>query len=331
MLKHCWMKRMIIVDTDSIWFIISTGFLYILHEQHGLVALHAAGSTAAVASKQCDIQQQHWRLRGLHFHQMVPDAVNRIARWIRQVRFSDPCHVQQISTTFPISGRRSCLRPSQWPSSHLPLVGCKCLGGCARSVLRQWKQRFLDVKQINKTTWQELINMINKSSQNHDYPIDTSSWMRFAATPSSFLAASVPRALSTAKRVSWVTAINVASNAKARKGNSLKFCCKSHLWKSVSKTCSRETLSCRWCQGVQSRSRYLLLDCRSGCLQGYGFVTFPCHVGCRWGAKPRPPGGPVLQSNLQAKKLQAATAKAFQCNQSLILRGETGNLGLGSR
>ena len=82
---------------------------------------------------------------------------------------------------------------------------------------------------------------------------------------------------------------------------------------------------CRWCQGVQSRSRCLLLDCRSGCLQGYGFVTFPCHVGCRWGAKPRPPGGPVLQSNLQAKKLQAATAKAFQCNQSLILRGETGS------
>ena len=64
-------------DYCRYWFIISAGFLYILHEQHGLVALHAAGSTAAIASKQCDIQQQHWRLRGLHFHRMVPDAVNR--------------------------------------------------------------------------------------------------------------------------------------------------------------------------------------------------------------------------------------------------------------
>ena len=64
-------------DYCRYWFIISAGFLYILHEQHGLVALHAAGSTAAIASKQCDIQQQHWRLRGLHFHRMVHDAVNR--------------------------------------------------------------------------------------------------------------------------------------------------------------------------------------------------------------------------------------------------------------
>ena len=64
-------------DYCRYWFVISAGFLYILHEQHGLVALHAAGSTAAIASKQCDIQQQHWRLRGLHFHRMVHDAVNR--------------------------------------------------------------------------------------------------------------------------------------------------------------------------------------------------------------------------------------------------------------
>lgn len=102
------------------------------------------------------------------------------------------------------------------------------------------------------------------------------------------------------------------------------------LQKPSMKICFQDMLQrhCRWCQGVQSRSRCLLLDCRSGCLQGYGFVAFPCHVGCRWGAKPRPRGGPVLQSSLQAKKLQAATAKAFQCNQSLILRGETGNLGV---
>ena len=69
------------------WFIIlPTGFpdFVFVHEQHGLVALRGAGSTTAIASKQCDVQQQHWRMRGVHQNQMVADEVNGIARWIPQ-------------------------------------------------------------------------------------------------------------------------------------------------------------------------------------------------------------------------------------------------------
>ena len=105
--------------------------------------------------------------------------------------------------------------------------------------------------------------------------------------------------------------------------------CKSH-----KKICFQDMLQrhCRWL-GVQSRSRCLLLDCCSGCLQGSGFVTLSCRVGCRRVLRLRLPGGPVLQCNLRATKLQAATAKAFQRHATnLFLRlGETGNLGLGSR
>lgn len=90
-----------------------------------------------------------------------------------------------------------------------------------------------------------------------------------------------------------------------------EICCKSH----EMKICFQDMLqidSVAFSQGVQSRSRCLLLDCRSGCLQGSGFVTLVMSDVGKGFSKPRPPGGPVLQSNLQATKLQAATAKAFQ-------------------